>query len=79
MRFFGLLFASLASVCFAQTAPNYINVPNGGFDVVAGQPITITWSNPTSGTVTIRLTQGSNLAPGSGEALGKFARTPRQG
>lgn len=69
MRFFGLICATLAAVCLAQTQPNYINVPEGGFNAVAGQPITITWSNPSSGTVTIRLTQGDNLLPGDGVVL----------
>ncbi|KAK5941468.1 hypothetical protein PMZ80_006747 [Knufia obscura] len=61
MRFFGLIFSALAAIALAQTQPNYINIPQGGLNVVAGQPFTITWQNPSSGDVTIRLTQGNNI------------------
>lgn len=73
MRFSGLIFALLAAVTFAQTKPNYINVPNGGFNVVAGQPFTITWQNPSSGDVNIRLTQGEIIEPGAGIDLSESA------
>lgn len=64
MRFIGLIFALLAAICLAQSQQNYINVPPGNFNAVAGQPITITWSNPSSGDVTIRLSQsGSSNGP----------------
>lgn len=73
MRFYGLIFALLAAIALAQDQQNYINVPREGFNAQAGQPITITWSNPSSGTVTIRLTQGNVNAPGSGvELAGKL-------
>jgi len=74
MRFSGLIFAVVAAVALAQTStqPNYINVPQGGFAVVAGQPFTITWQNPSSGDVNIRLTQGNNIEPGAGIDLSKI-------
>lgn len=39
-----------------------------------GQSFTITWSNPSSGNVDIRLTQGNVVSPGSGIQLSMFER-----
>lgn len=69
MHLIGLILALWATISFAQTQQNYINVPSSGFNAVAGQPLTITWSNPSSGTVTIRLTQGNVNSPNSGVVL----------
>ena len=79
MRIFGLIFALLAAIVLAQDNSNYINVPQGGFAIVAGQPFTITWQNPSSGQVNIRLTQGNNIdASKAGIDLSEstFATTP---
>lgn len=70
MRFFQtFLFALLAAVAYAQSLNNYINYPTNGFNAQAGQQLTITWENPSPGTVTIRLTQGTVTGPGSGQVL----------
>merc|ERR1712230_113156 len=58
MRFFATAVAALcAAVVAAQN--NAISVPAGQstLDVTAGQPLTIEWTNPSSGTVTIKLQQ----------------------
>ncbi|KAK5106211.1 hypothetical protein LTS08_000329 [Lithohypha guttulata] len=67
MRFYGLIFALLAAITFAQQ--NVINNPVTGWDVSTGSSVTITWTMPSSGTVSIRLTQGGNIEPGSGDLL----------
>lgn len=67
MRFYGLIFALLAAITFAQQ--NVINNPVTGWDISAGSSVTITWTMPSSGTVSIRLTQGGNIQPGSGDLL----------
>ena len=59
MRF---LYTAVAALCAAVVAAqnnNAISVPEGQstLDVTAGQPLTIQWSNPSSGTVTIKLQQ----------------------
>merc|ERR1712230_6367 len=52
---------SLATISFYAALvlgqENAINIPSGEstLDVTAGQPTTITWTNPSDGTVTIRL------------------------
>ena len=76
MKLYGFIFALLAALTFAQNQENYINVPQGGFNIVAGQPFTITWSNPSSGTVTISLTQGNLVEPGDGITLSKSLQIP---
>lgn len=58
---------AFAAAVFAQQ--NAINIPNGGFQVTAGQPFTITWNDPSSSTVTIKLQQGSNITPDTGITL----------
>lgn len=63
MRFFAIVFAFLAALCLAQDQQNYINVPVGNFNAVAGQPFTLTWQNPSTSTVTIRLYQGGTAGP----------------
>lgn len=68
MRFFAPLLAFLVAVVTAQQN-NAINIPNGGLNPVAGQPFTITWSNPSGGTVSIYLTQGNTVLPGQGQLL----------
>ncbi|RMZ84873.1 hypothetical protein DV738_g252, partial [Chaetothyriales sp. CBS 135597] len=71
MRFFTTALALFASAALAQLN-NAINVPEGQstLDVTAGQPVTITWSNPSDGTVTIKLQQSdSDITPDSGIVL----------
>jgi len=70
MRFLQtFLFAVLAALALAQTQQNYINYPSTGFGAQAGQQLTITWQNPSSSTVTIRLTQGTVASPSDGQVL----------
>lgn len=71
MRLTGLVLALWATITLAQSSgqQNYINVPSSGFDASAGQPITITWQNPSSGTVTIKLTQGNVQSSSDGVVL----------
>src|SRR5271154_5502198 len=59
----------LAILQKAIAQENIIDVPPGGLVVTAGQPFTITWSNPSSGTVTIKLQQGSAITPTSGTVV----------
>lgn len=63
MKYIAPFFALVAAV-LAQN--NAINIPAGGLQVTAGQPITITWTDPSSSTVTIKLQQGSGVTPNSG-------------
>lgn len=55
MRFSLATIAFYAALVLGQE--NAINIPSGEstLDVTAGQPTTITWTNPSDGTVTIRL------------------------
>lgn len=64
-----LILAVCAAFAFAQN--NQINIPTGQntLTVVAGQLTTITWANPSSGTVTIKLQQAPNITPDSGLVL----------
>jgi len=58
MRFLATAVVALcASVVAAQN--NAISVPSGQstLDVTAGQSLTLQWTNPSSGTVTIKLQQ----------------------
>ena len=50
---------------------NNINVPAGQatLQITAGQPFTMTWTDPSSGTVTIKLQQAPNITPDSGYVL----------
>jgi hypothetical protein len=59
--------AFYTAVAFAQN--NKINIPAGGLSIVAGQVTTITWSDPSSTTVTIKLQQAPNITPTSGFVL----------
>jgi hypothetical protein len=59
----------LALVAAALAQNNAINIPAGGLQVTAGQPFTITWSDPSSSTVTIKLQQGSGVTPSTGITL----------
>lgn len=68
MRFWTCAVALFASLALAQQ--NAINIPGSALDVTAGQPTTITWQNPSSGTVTIKLQQNdNNITPDSGIVL----------
>jgi hypothetical protein len=62
-----LALAFYTAVAFAQN--NTINIPAGGLNVVAGQDTTISWSHPSSSTVTIKLQQAPNITPTSGFVL----------
>lgn len=55
MRFTLATIALYAALVFGQE--NAINIPSGEstLDVTAGEPTTITWTNPSDGTITIRL------------------------
>ncbi|KAK6379681.1 hypothetical protein LTS17_005753 [Exophiala oligosperma] len=69
MRFFSTAVAALcAAVVAAQN--NAISVPGGQstLDVTAGKPLTIDWTNPSSGTVTIKLQQDP-ITPNGGITL----------
>lgn len=50
---------------------NNINIPDGQATLLvnAGQATTITWDDPSSGTVTIKLQQAPNITPDSGYVL----------
>ena len=67
-------FLSIAAALFAATVTaqlnNAIAIPEGSstLDVTAGEPLTIEWSNPSSGTVTIKLQQ-EPVTPDSGIVL----------
>jgi hypothetical protein len=63
-----LTLAFYAAVAFAQN--NKINIPAGAstLDVVAGKELTITWSDPSSSTVTIKLQQAP-ITPTTGYVL----------
>jgi hypothetical protein len=64
-----LALAFYTAVAFAQNSTNnIINIPANGLNVVAGQTITITWSDPSSSTVTIKLQQ-TDITPTSGFVL----------
>jgi hypothetical protein len=68
-----LILAFYATLTLAQnnsTENNAINIPAGQstLTVIAGQLTTITWSDPSSGTVTIKLQQ-QNITPDSGYVL----------
>jgi hypothetical protein len=70
MRF---AFAAVAALCAAIVSAqnnNAISIPAGAatLDVTAGQPLTIEWSNPSDGTVTIKLQQDP-VTPDSGVVL----------
>lgn len=64
-----LILAFCAAFAFAQN--NQISIPAGQttLTVTAGQPLTIDWTNPSSGTVTIKLQQAPNITPDSGVVL----------
>ncbi|KAL6241258.1 hypothetical protein RBB50_011937 [Rhinocladiella similis] len=69
MRFFSTAVAALcAAVVAAQN--NAISVPSGQstLDVTAGKPLTIQWTDPSSGTVTIKLQQDP-ITPDGGITL----------
>ncbi|KAK5213199.1 hypothetical protein LTR41_000778 [Exophiala xenobiotica] len=69
MRFFT---AAVAALCAAVVAAqnNAISVPAGQstLDVTAGQPLTLEWTDPSSGTVTIKLQQDP-ITPDGGITL----------
>lgn len=70
-----LILAFYAALAFAQN--NKINIPAGQstLTVVAGQLTTITWTDPSSGTVTIKLQQPP-ITPTSGYVLACRFPTP---
>jgi len=71
MKYIAPLLALVAAVLAQKN--NAINIPVGGLQVTAGQPITITWTDPSSSTVTIKLQQGSGVTPETGiTVLSKF-------
>ena len=67
MRFVSLLLPLLVAGVTAQQ--NAINVPAGGLQIVANRPVTITWSDPSDGTVTLKLQQAPDITPESGIVL----------
>jgi len=70
MRFvYAVATALLAAVATAQQN-NAISIPEGSstLKVAAGQPLVIDWTNPSSGTVTIKLVQ-TPITPDSGVVL----------
>jgi hypothetical protein len=71
MRFIYAAVTLFASLALAQQ--NAISIPEGQstLDVTAGQQTTIVWTNPSEGTVTIKLQEsGPNITPESGIVLG---------
>ncbi|KIW22980.1 uncharacterized protein PV07_11218 [Cladophialophora immunda] len=70
MRFAHALVAALCAVVASAQQNNAISIPGGQgtLDVTAGQPLTIEWTNPSSGTVTIKLQQDP-ITPDSGVVL----------
>jgi hypothetical protein len=75
MRFSVLLFSAFSAYAVAQSAsgPNAFNVPPGGYQLTAGQPVTLTWSNIQGSTVTLQLRSGSPGALDAGTVIqGKF-------
>ncbi|OAP63718.1 hypothetical protein AYL99_02945 [Fonsecaea erecta] len=70
MRFAHVLAAALCAVVASAQQNNAISIPGGQgtLDVTAGQPLTIEWTNPSSGTVTIKLQQDP-ITPDSGAIL----------
>lgn len=70
MRFTLATIALYAALVLGQE--NAINIPGGEstLDVTAGQATTITWTNPSDGTVTIQLQYaGNDQLAGSGITL----------
>ena len=63
-------YATLTLALTNSTQNNSINIPAGqsSLSVTAGQLTTITWRNPSSGTVTIKLQQAP-ITPDSGYVL----------
>ncbi|KAF7505428.1 hypothetical protein GJ744_000974 [Endocarpon pusillum] len=45
---------------------NAINNPASGIQAEAGQPLTLTWTNPSSGTVTIKIQTSGDIQPTDG-------------
>ncbi|OAG45690.1 hypothetical protein AYO21_00326 [Fonsecaea monophora] len=70
MRFAHAIVGALCAVVAYAQNNNAISIPGGQgtLDVTAGQPLTIEWTNPSSGTVTIKLQQDP-ITPDSGVVL----------
>ncbi|KIX01651.1 uncharacterized protein Z518_09377 [Rhinocladiella mackenziei CBS 650.93] len=70
MRFLYAAVAALCAVVVSAQENNAISIPAGQstLDVTAGSPLTIEWTNPSSGTVTIKLQQ-EPITPESGITL----------
>ncbi|EXJ78205.1 hypothetical protein A1O3_09366 [Capronia epimyces CBS 606.96] len=70
MRFLATVVAALCVAVVAAQKNNAISIPEGQstLDVTAGKPLTIDWTNPSSGTVTIKLAQDP-ITPDSGVVL----------
>ena len=64
MHFLACVLALFVALATAQQ--NAINVPPGGLQVAANTPVTLTWTNPSSGTITIKLQQGSVMTADTG-------------
>ncbi|KAH0832773.1 putative GPI anchored protein [Fonsecaea pedrosoi] len=73
MRFAHAIVGALCAVVAYAQNNNAISIPGGQgtLDVTAGQPLTIEWTNPSSGTVTIKLQQDP-ITPDSGVVLASF-------
>ena len=70
MHFAPLAFiASLVAVTLAQSDANPFNNPNGGYQLTAGKPTTLTWKPTTKGTVTLTLRSGASSALDKGVVL----------
>ena len=72
MRFVTPLSVALfAALAYAQSQFNAISIPSGQstLQVASGQSLTISWTNPSSGTVTIKLQQLGDITPDSGITL----------
>jgi hypothetical protein len=78
MRFLYTVAAALLAAVATAQQNNAISIPEGSstLSVTAGQPLVIDWTNPSSGTVTIKLVQDP-ITPDSGFVLAcKFSLLP---
>ncbi|KAK4507921.1 hypothetical protein PRZ48_001656 [Zasmidium cellare] len=59
-RSFLVALVSAPFLAFAQDKPNPFNNPSGGYQVTAGQPLTLSWKPTTEGTVSLSLRMGNS-------------------
>jgi hypothetical protein len=69
-----LILALFTALAFAKN--NVINIPHNGLNVVANAGTTITWTDPSSGTVTIKLQQAPGITADTGYVLACMLHFP---